>query len=93
MAIIHMHDKDGAFVAGDTQTGVTSYSYPSSANAAQATRAGAKVAEAVLSAQVRFGLYDERSYDLRNWNRLAAAGLVDDATWRKFGPSFGSRAT
>lgn len=77
MAIVYTFDKDGAFIAGDTKTRMTTYSYPSSSNAAQAKRMLPRnrlmFAGALMKAQTRHGFTHEIDYDHRNWVTLDAA--------------------
>lgn len=73
MAIIFKHDADGAFICGDTVTRMTSYAYPTSANAQQARKAPQAIAEDMLRGQTRHaGWTHEADYDARNWRRLEA---------------------
>ena len=67
--------KDGAFICGDTQTGVTVYSYPTSIHANAAKRNAETAARSILREQ---GSYRGdpapcAEYDARNW---AAMGEV-----------------
>lgn len=89
--IVHAHDKEGAFICGDTATGITCYSYPSSANAQQARKVPDKIAKLALANQTRHGFTSEIDYDARNWRRLDIAGLVPDALRTKLVTSFDSR--
>lgn len=71
MIFWHMDDH-GGFTAGDTETGLTSYAYPSSPNAGEARRNPASVARRMLA--VEPGLWrtttSAAEYDCRNWARL-----------------------
>ncbi len=75
---------DGAFVVGDTSTGMTNYSYPTSPNAALAldlrndSVALAKFASSALRAGAGASKFRDRAdYHARNWTRLG----VDPARW------------
>lgn len=73
--VVFIFDEDGAFIAGDTRTNVTSYAYPSSANASQAKRAPIKVAAEMIkreNAYGRHGFTHEIDGDHRNWVKLGA---------------------
>jgi hypothetical protein len=70
MAIKYLLDKDGGFTCGDTKTRLTSYAYPTSANAQQARKVPAKVAALMLQDQTRHGFTHEIDYDHRNWVKL-----------------------
>ncbi len=66
---------DGAFVAGDTETGRTSYAYPTSANAAGARRRPLLIAKRMIAAENSLGAWRDhcdyaRDFDVRNWARL-----------------------
>jgi hypothetical protein len=72
---------DGSFTCGDTESRVTSYSYPTSQNASDAARAVRKsegsvqlIAFRILNAEkrIRYGAEHEAEYDARNWDRLKA---------------------
>ncbi len=70
-------DKDGGFTCGDTQTGVTVYSYPTSIHANAAKRNPETAARSILGEQ---GSYRGDpaivwEYDMRNWARLNAEGV------------------
>lgn len=73
--------EDGAFVAGDPDTGLTAYAYPTSISATKARKTPVTVAKEMLSREVVTRTHDRTDYDLRNWQRLegvqqpAAAGL------------------
>ena len=73
MAIVYTFDKDGAFVAGDTETRITVYAYPTSIHALGAKRHAKAVARIMIEEETRHGLAHEMEYDARNWERL---GLV-----------------
>lgn len=71
MAIKFRFAQGGAFVAGDTETGLTSYAYPSSTYAEQAARSdkwAAKIA-AKMVRKLKGNPYRDE-YDLRNWWRI-----------------------
>lgn len=73
MAIVFMFDAQGAFIAGDTATEMTSYAYPSSAFASQAKRAPAKVAAEMIKDTIAYGRHGfthEIDGDYRNWAKL-----------------------
>lgn len=64
---------DGAFVCGDTGTGVTVYSYPTSIHANAAKRNAEVAARSILREQPRYRGFPEivAAYDKRNWETLA----------------------
>lgn len=74
MTIRYHLDERGGFVCGDTESGVTSYAYPSSTNAMQARKFPGVVAAQMVAGQAwRLGrdpLPYEREYDARNWVKL-----------------------
>lgn len=72
MAIVYLLDADGGFTAGDTETRITVYAYPTSLYATVAKRKAAAVAEQMIGAEHRFGFDHEMQYDARNWKRLDA---------------------
>ncbi|MCW2242223.1 hypothetical protein [Azospirillum canadense] len=49
MTILYMHTPEGGFLAGDTETGLTSYAYPTSSDATKAKRNPAKVAAEMMA--------------------------------------------
>lgn len=67
---------EGGFVAGDTDTGHTSYAYPASIHAKQAKREPAKVAAEMMAGvhQTNPYCYPEvvKTYDAHNWPRIVA---------------------
>lgn len=74
MTILYKVCEDGAFVAGDTESGLTSYAYPTSTHADDARRNARK--PAYLERLARDMLKDQRhaagraEYDARNIERL-----------------------
>jgi hypothetical protein len=66
---------DGAFVCGNTRTGVTVYSYPTSIHAKAAKRNAETAARSILAEQPRYrgDAAIVAEYDARNWARLNAA--------------------
>jgi hypothetical protein len=67
------HTPDGAFVAGDTTTGITCYAYPTSEHATKAKKNPLKVAEAMILGEM-LSLHesaDGKDYDARNWAQIA----------------------
>jgi len=71
MMIVFKHDKNGAFICGDTTSRMTSYAYPTSANAQQARKAPMAIAADMLAGQTRqAGRMWEADYDYRNWTML-----------------------
>jgi hypothetical protein len=79
MSLVWNLADDGAFICGDLDSRVTSYSYPTSQNASDAARAARKsggsvqiIAFRILNAEkrVRYGAEHEAEYDARNWRRL-----------------------
>ncbi len=49
MTILYKFDQNGGFVVGDTETGLTSYAYPTSAAANRAKRDGGRVATSMMA--------------------------------------------
>lgn len=72
--------EDGAFVCGESRTGMTCYSYPSSDNARLARSVAPElVAATVLAKERRFGLRFEVEYDSRNWKKITGTeGVVQE---------------
>jgi hypothetical protein len=69
--IFYKLEEDGGFVCGDSRTGMTSYSYPTSDNARLARRVNPTlVASAKLAKESRYGGKHEADYDARNWAKL-----------------------
>lgn len=58
---------DGGFVAGDVDTGRTSYAYPTSTHATLAKRNPEREARIMLKAANRLQDVDTSEYDARNW--------------------------
>lgn len=76
MAIVFNLESDGGFLAGDTETGFTSYAYPTSTHADFAKRqpgAQAKIAAEMMEVEIATPYRVE--YDARNWLRLERAGV------------------
>jgi hypothetical protein len=74
MAITYKLLEDGAFVAGDTDSRLTSYAYPTSIHATKAKRRPGKVAAAMIAgeeAAITATRNIRSDYDERNWQRLA----------------------
>ena len=72
MTQIYLFDQDCGFVAGDTETGMTSYAHPDSLFAGQATRKPGKAAAEMLAATpplLRRGKWGG-AYDRSNWEVL-----------------------
>lgn len=64
---------DGGFVAGDTESGLTSYAYPSSPYAISARKNPAKVAATMIRGEGALSrTYSEhaKEYDRKNWETL-----------------------
>lgn len=63
---------DGAFICGDTATGVTVYSYPTSIHANAAKRNPETAARSILREQPNWRGFPDivADYDKRNWERL-----------------------
>lgn len=77
MPIVHRHDKDGGFIAGDTTSLMTCYAYPTSPHARKAKRSAdmaGRVAREMIAGEQRHGAQHERVYDERNWKRLNYKG-------------------
>ncbi len=74
MTIKHSIDTDGGFTAGDTETGITAYSYPTSHYSTNAKRHAAATAETMLRIEATSRKWTPlsiaQSYDARNWARL-----------------------
>lgn len=72
--IICRHTPEGGFIAGDTETRITAYAYPSSTNATKAAlgaRAADRIARAMLAKELPRSAYPAaHSYDERNWQVL-----------------------
>ncbi|UKJ74527.1 hypothetical protein [Azospirillum brasilense] len=51
MAILFMHTPEGGFLAGDTETGLTSYAYPTSTHATRARNHPGKVAAEMMTSE------------------------------------------
>lgn len=66
--------EDGGFVAGDTDSQITSYAYPSSPHALVAKRHPKAVAEDMLgSEKIHYRqLESVKEYDRKNWLLLSA---------------------
>ena len=79
MSIVHTFDKDGAFIAGDTETGKTCYAYPSSDHANAAKRRAAKVAKEMMDWENRLHTVPviRVDYDQRHWLVLENARATD----------------
>ena len=73
MAIVYKLDEHGGFTAGDTETRVTSYAYPTSTYATQARRAPEMVANEMVRMETRHGFAHEIEYDARHWVVLLAS--------------------
>jgi len=72
MAIVYLLDDEGGFTAGNTETRITCYAYPTSTYAT-AARKGQKrlaIATEMLRDERRIGAYYEAEYDERNWARI-----------------------
>ena len=63
---------DGGFVAGDSESGMTSYAYPSSPHAVAAKKHAELVAEEMLASERADyrAIPAIREYDRRNWERI-----------------------
>lgn len=68
MAVIHKLGADGSFTAGDTESRLTSYAYPTSPHADAARKKPERTAAAMMR-QERPSL-TRGEYDRRNWQRL-----------------------
>ena len=62
--------RDGAFVTGDTGTGLTSYAYPTSQAATAGRKHPEKTAKAMMLLEAVSTLSDRAEYDDRNWRRI-----------------------
>lgn len=62
----------GAFVAGDVDTGITSYAYQSSVYATEARRRPRAIAETMVSGESPYMHVSDyaKGYDLGNWELL-----------------------
>lgn len=74
MAIQYRMLEDGAFIAGDTNTGRTAYAYPTSSHATLARRLPARIAAEMIASANRETVSQEirDDYDERNWTALRA---------------------
>lgn len=67
---------DGGFVAGDTQSRLTSYAYPTSVSAIAAKRDPNKIAHEMMRAENILlklrSTFPRPDYDARNWQLLGA---------------------
>jgi hypothetical protein len=73
MTIMYKILPDGSFVAGDSESGLTSYAYPSSEYATKARRNPTEVASAMIKSEgVLSRTYSEyaKEYDRKNWETL-----------------------
>lgn len=72
MTIVYKILPDGGFVAGYTESKVTSYAYPSSAHASKARKAPAKVADQMIRFEIPWAHESElgKEYDRKNWEIL-----------------------
>jgi hypothetical protein len=79
--VVYEFGQDGSFVAGDTETGLTCYAYPTSPSATEAKRKGAalRIAKRMVAGELTWMREDGapaaalcREYDARNWARLAS---------------------
>lgn len=77
--ILYGHDKHGGFVVGDSDSGITSYSYPTSGHAEFARKNAELVARSLIAEEIVFRhiVMSRRdlaehiaSYDTRNWDLL-----------------------
>ena len=71
MSIMYHLDSDGGFSAGDTDTGITAYAYPTSAYANRAKRDPEKVARDMLAREGNRPVMPD--YDTRNMHTLQAS--------------------
>ena len=72
MTIRFKLETNGAFIAGDTETGRTAYAYPSSTYAMQAKRHPKTVAAEMMADENSTGRWRDAfdDYDLRHWTRI-----------------------
>lgn len=68
--IFHKLDKDGGFTAGDSESRMTSYAFPTSTHANRAKQSPMEVAEEMLANETRHGFDHEFRYDDSNWCKL-----------------------
>ena len=73
MTIRYHIGQDGSFTAGDVDSGVTAYAYPSSEHAAEAKRNPLEVAEEMIQGEMSWSRMSHlaAAYDRRNWERMA----------------------
>ena len=73
--IVHRLLPDGGFVAGDTDTGETSYAYPTSESATRAKRHAELIAAEMVkranAAASWIPLHIAQPYNARNWATLS----------------------
>lgn len=70
MTIVYHLAADGGFTAGNTETRITAYAYPTSHYARRAKRAAAATAVKMLADEQRPPLGYEAEYDARHWRIL-----------------------
>lgn len=75
MNVIFATLPDGAFVAGDRDSGMTAYAYPGSPHAMMANKHARLIAEDMLrSERMSYrSVPAVKDYDLANWHRLRDA--------------------
>lgn len=80
MNVIFKMLPDGGFIAGDTDSRLTSYAYPSSPHAIVAKKYPRTVAEDILGAEkLHYRQLDSvKEYDARNW-KILEEGTVNNA--------------
>ena len=78
--------KDGSFVAGDTETSITAYAYPTSPQATKAKKSPLKVAKEMINLELEVSWTRKegapawesaREYDARNWRRLMSRRIAE----------------
>jgi hypothetical protein len=72
MRIVYRHSPDGAFVAGDSDTGFTAYAYPTSTHAQQAKRSAVWAEQTARKMLESRGTVSAYEYDRRNWQAIQA---------------------
>ena len=68
--IEYLLDAQGGFTCGDTETGLTSYAYPTSTHATLARRVPERIAAEMVKAAKRFAHLSRADYDTRNWQKI-----------------------
>ena len=69
--IVYKHLADGAFVGGDTDTGITGYAYPTSEHAEEVRKNPLRVASEMVRGQIGYPNSPLcKGYNAANWELL-----------------------